>query len=107
MVPARLRSWSWPFEVALVLAAAAAMTLVVRNLVAGAGFDATSPDAAGIGPVWAAAMIALAVGAHVVQRRIGRPRAARTVVSLLAGAAAALVMTPMMAGLHGTNQPLY
>src|SRR3954452_13855962 len=107
MVPARLRSWSWPFEAARALAAAAATTLAVHALVAGIAFRATSPDAAGLGPVWAAAMIALAVGAYVVQRRVGRPRVITTVVSLLAGAAAALVMTPMMAGLHGTSQPLY
>src|SRR3954447_19536811 len=107
MVPARLRSWSWPLEAALALAAAAATTLAVHALVAGIDFRATSPDAAGLGPVWAAAMIALAVGAYVVQRRVGRPRIITTIVSLLAGAAAALVMTPMMAGLHGTSQPLY
>src|SRR3954469_17357453 len=107
MVPARLRSWSWPTEVALVLLAAAATTLVVHALVTASRFDATSPDAAGLGPMWAAAMLALAIGAQVVQRRAGRPRGTRTVVSLLAGAAAAVVMTPMMAGLHGTSQPLY
>src|SRR4051794_10322812 len=100
MVPARLRSWGWPLEAALVLMAAGATTVVVHALVGASGFQATSPDAAGLGPVWAATMVALAVGAQLVQRRSRRPRGARTIVSVLAGAAAALVMTPMMAGLH-------
>ena len=86
------------------LLAAIVTAFGVHALIAAGSFDATSPGAAGLGPAWAAAMIALAVAGYVVQRR---SRHARALTSLLAGAAAGVAMAPMMAGLHGTNQPLY
>src|SRR4051794_18854139 len=99
--------WTHPAgEIAIALVAAVVTTLVVRALVAASDFNARSAVAPGLGPLWSATMVALAVTAIVVQRRV-RPDRSRIVVALLAGVAAGLVMAPLMAGLHGTDQPPY
>src|SRR3954470_7589179 len=90
----------------MALVAAVVTGLVVRALVAATDFDARSTVAPGLGPLWSAAMVARAVTAIVVQRRV-RPDRSRIAVALLAGVAAGLVMAPLMAGLHGTDQPPY
>src|SRR3954469_7688193 len=84
----------------MALVAAVVTALVVRALVAAADFDARSAVAPGLGPLWSAAMLALAVTAIVVQRRV-RPDRSRIAVALLAGVAAGLVMAPLMGGRHG------
>lgn len=102
------RPWrAWPaVEAAIVLAAFAAATVAVIAVVRAANVDARDEVAPGIGPLWSAAMVLLAVGAVLVQRRAARPALSRTAVAVLAGVAGAVAMTPLMAGLHGTNQPL-
>ncbi|HSD80906.1 MAG TPA: hypothetical protein VLB47_09595, partial [Solirubrobacteraceae bacterium] len=94
-------------ELGLALVAAIAATAGAHALVAALGLDATDRLAAGIGPVWAAAMVAVAVAAHVVERRVRRPARARMAVALLAGLAAGLAGAPLMAGLLHTAQPPY
>jgi galactan 5-O-arabinofuranosyltransferase len=96
----------WPTaEAAIALAAAAATAGALHAFIGAVDFEATSPVARGLGPVWAAVMLALAASAQIVQRRATEPGRSRALVAALAGAAAALVVLPMMAGLHGTNQP--
>jgi galactan 5-O-arabinofuranosyltransferase len=102
-----MRILRWTPEPALVLAATAVMVVAIHALVGAIGFDATSPDAKGLGPVWAAAMVAIALAGQLVQRRGLSPGRRRAIVAVLAGIAAGLVTVPMMAGLHGTNQPLF
>jgi galactan 5-O-arabinofuranosyltransferase len=92
-------------ELALALAAAGVTTALVHAIIGAGDFDARSPVARGLGPVWAAAMILVAVGAQLVQHRVTDAGRSRLVVALLAGAAVGIVMAPLMAGLHGTNQP--
>jgi galactan 5-O-arabinofuranosyltransferase len=92
-------------ELAIALAAAAVTTVLVHAVIAAGDFDARSPVARGLGPVWAAAMITIALTAQIVQRRVTDAGRSRLAVALLAGAAIGLVMAPLMAGLHGTNQP--
>src|SRR2546423_12313373 len=50
-------------------------------------------------------MILIVVVAQLGQHRTAEAGRSRLLVALLAGAAVGLVMAPMMAGLHGTNQP--
>jgi galactan 5-O-arabinofuranosyltransferase len=88
-------------ELALALAAAVLTAVVARALIRSFGFDALSPSASNIGAPWAAAMILVAVGAHLVARW------GRFAVAPLAGMAAGLATVPLMAGLNGTDQPPY
>jgi len=89
---------------ALVGAAAAALTLLlVHAIVAASNFDARDDVAPGLGPVWAAAMVALALLGYVAQRRLGERSG--LVVAGLAGVATGLATLPLTAGLHGTPQP--
>ena len=86
--------------------AAAALTILLFHAVIAAGhFNALSPVARGLGPLWAAGMVLIAGAAHVVQHRIADPDRSRLAIALLAGVAVGAVMVPLMAGLHGTNQP--
>ena len=93
-------------EVLLVVVCACLSAFVVHALVLALNIDVTNPldVASGIGPLWAAAMIAIALAGYVVQLRLP-PAQARIVVAVLAGAAVGLVMLPLMTGLHGTAQP--
>jgi galactan 5-O-arabinofuranosyltransferase len=105
-VPVALRA-AWArhaAELVIVLVAAAVTAAVVHAVIAAANFHATSPVAPALGPVWAAAMIAIAAVAHIVQLRAGTARA-HLVVAVLAGVAVGIAMAPLTAGLHGTNQP--
>jgi galactan 5-O-arabinofuranosyltransferase len=103
---ARSRDWTWSAaEIAVILATAAATAAVAHAVIAAANTDARSAVAPAFGPLWAALMILLAVGAHVAQRRSANAVRSRMLVAVLAGAAVGVVMTPLMAGLHGTNQP--
>jgi galactan 5-O-arabinofuranosyltransferase len=97
----------WPAaELALALGAAAATAVLVHLVVATSNLSAPSLVTPGVGPVWAALMILLAVAAHVAQRRSVEVARARFAVALLAGVATALVSAPLTVGLRGTNQPL-
>jgi galactan 5-O-arabinofuranosyltransferase len=92
-------------ELAVALAAAAATTGVMHVVVVAGDFNAPSPVARGLGPLWAALMILVAGAAYAVQRRTRDAARSRLGVALLAGAAVGVAMAPLMAGLHGTNQP--
>jgi galactan 5-O-arabinofuranosyltransferase len=92
-------------ELAILLTAAALTALLVHAVLAAGGFDARSPVARGLGPLWAVAMILVAVAAQLVQHRTADAARSRLLVALLAGVAVGAVMAPLMAGLHGTNQP--
>jgi galactan 5-O-arabinofuranosyltransferase len=92
-------------ELLIVLATAAVTVLVVHAVIAAGGFDARSPVARGLGPLWALAMILVAVAAQLVQHRTADAGRSRLLMALLAGVAVGAVMAPLMAGLHGTNQP--
>lgn len=85
------------------LAAAVVATLLVHLLVWGIDFFPLDSTAAGLGPIWAAVMVALALVGYAAQQRW--PLGSRWVVAVLAGLAAGVVMAPLMAGLHGTPQP--
>lgn len=85
-------------------AAAACATLIVAAIVSASGFSALDPAAGALGPVWAAAMVAIALAGYAVQRRADA-RSARWVLAILAGVAVGVVMLPLWAGLHGTPQP--
>jgi galactan 5-O-arabinofuranosyltransferase len=89
-----------------VVACGCVSAFLVHALVVALNLDVTNPldVAAGVGPLWAAAMIALALAGYLFQRRLA-PVKTRYVVAVLAGAAVGLVMFPLMAGLHGTAQP--
>src|SRR5947207_1194780 len=91
-------------ELAVLLAVAVGAAFAVHALVA-VRFQFTNPAARALGPIWAAAMISLAVAAHLVQRRRLSAARLRLIVSALAGIAVGTAMTPLMAGLHGTDQP--
>jgi galactan 5-O-arabinofuranosyltransferase len=92
-------------ELGLALVSAALTTLIVHAVIAAGNFNALSPVARGLGPVWAAGMVLIAGAAYVVQHRIADADRSRLAVAILAGVAIGGVMTPLMAGLHGTNQP--
>jgi galactan 5-O-arabinofuranosyltransferase len=92
-------------ELVIVLAAAAVTALVIHAVIAAGDFDARSPVARGLGPLWAVAMILVAVAAQLVQHRTADAQRSRLLIALLAGVAVGAVMAPLMAGLHGTNQP--
>lgn len=89
-------------EAAVVFVAAAVGAVVVRAVVSGGGIDAGS---GALGPLWACTLVALALAAWVAQARVADERRARLIVALLAGLGAGIVMLPLMAGLHGTDQP--
>lgn len=91
-------------ELVLVLAVAAGCAAAVHALVV-VHFRFTNPTARALGPIWAAAMVSLAVAAHLVQRRRLSAMRLRLIVSALAGIAVGTSLTPLMAGLHGTDQP--
>jgi galactan 5-O-arabinofuranosyltransferase len=98
-------AWGVPFaEIGIVLLVGTITAVVCERVLRGASFDGRFSVARGVGPVWAAVMVALAVLAHVIQRRTGVVRG-RMLVAVLAGLAAGLVMTPLMAGLNNTLQP--
>jgi galactan 5-O-arabinofuranosyltransferase len=100
------RRRAWPFlEAALVLVAAAIAAPIAHAFVVALHFDARSRTAPGLGPIWAAAMVAIACGAQFVQLRSKSAERARIVVALLAGVAITLVALPLLAGLHGTDLP--
>jgi galactan 5-O-arabinofuranosyltransferase len=90
-----------------VLASAAASAAAVIVLVSVAVPDPGTSTTVALGPLWAAAMVALALLAHLAQRRVADARRARVVIAVLAGAAAGLAILPLLAGLHGTAQPPY
>jgi galactan 5-O-arabinofuranosyltransferase len=94
----------WVAELGVLLAVAIGAAFAVHALVA-VHFDFTNPTARSLGPIWAAAMISLAVAAHLAQRRRLSPARLRLIVSALAGIAVGTALTPLMAGLHGTDQP--
>jgi galactan 5-O-arabinofuranosyltransferase len=97
---------AWPAaEIGVVLLTAIVTAVVLHLAIVNSGFSAVSAAAGGVGLVWAAALIALAVAAHVVQRRATGTARPRMIVAVLAGVAAGLVMAPLMAGLNGTHQP--
>jgi galactan 5-O-arabinofuranosyltransferase len=92
-------------ELTTVLLAALVTGMAVHAVIAASDFDARSAEARGLGPIWAAGMVLIALAAQLVQHRTADARRSRLVVAVLAGAAAGIVMAPLMAGLHGTNQP--
>jgi galactan 5-O-arabinofuranosyltransferase len=103
-----LRASLWPLaELGLVLGGAALSAWLVHVLLVATNFNPLSEVAGGLGPVWAAVMLAIAIAAQIVQRRstvhVAR---ARAIVSGLAGLAAGFVTLPLTAGLTGTDQPL-
>lgn len=100
-------AWRPASDVALLAAAAVATAFLLHAVIAASRFDALSADAGGLGPLWAAVMVAIALAAHAAQRARWNATLSRSAIAVLAGAAAALVMAPLMAGLHGTDQPLY
>ena len=83
-------------EVLLVVAFACLSALVVHAVVVALNLDVTNPldVASGVGPLWAAGMIAIALCGYLAQRRLP-PAQARLVVAVLAGAAIGLVMFPL------------
>jgi galactan 5-O-arabinofuranosyltransferase len=85
-------------EVALVLAGAALGVWFVHIFLAATNFSPLSEVASGLGPLWAALMVAIAVAAQLIRRRM--------IVAPLAGFAAGLATGPLTAGLTGTDQPL-
>jgi galactan 5-O-arabinofuranosyltransferase len=81
---------------------------LVHVFLVASNFNPLSEVASGLGPLWAALMIAIAVGAQLVQR-LSSPAhqlRARMIVAGLAGAATGFVTLPLTAGLRGTSQPL-
>ncbi|MCW2990960.1 MAG: hypothetical protein JWM73_1554, partial [Solirubrobacterales bacterium] len=86
------------------LLAAAAATLLVALVVWGTDFWLFDPTAAGIGWLWSALMVGLALAGYQAQRRLTPERSAWA-VAILAGLATGLVMAPLWAGLHGTPYP--
>ncbi|HEX6457751.1 MAG TPA: arabinofuranosyltransferase [Thermoleophilaceae bacterium] len=103
----RLRAATWPAaELALLLAGAALSAALVHVFLGAVNFQPVSQVARGLGPVWAALMIVVAVVAQLVQHRWGARTWSRAVVGGLAGIAAGLVTMPITAGLRGTSQPL-
>lgn len=93
-------------ELATFLVATAVCVALVHAFVAGVNFQPFIKTARAFGPVWAVGMLALAVAAQLMQRRgSGRP-SSPAVIGGLAGLATGLVTAPLMAGLHGTAQPL-
>jgi galactan 5-O-arabinofuranosyltransferase len=95
-------------ELGLVLAGAALSAWLVHSFLAATNFNPLSEVAPGFGPLWAALMLALALGAQLVQRLTapGHRERARLIVAGLAGTATGLVTAPLTAGLRGTDQPL-
>jgi galactan 5-O-arabinofuranosyltransferase len=92
-------------ELGLVLATAAIVTLAVHGLLVAMRFRAGDLVSPGLGPVWAAAMIAIGAAAVLADRDRRRALRGRLRVAVLAGAAVGLAMAPLMAGLLGTRQP--
>ncbi|MDX6665266.1 MAG: galactan 5-O-arabinofuranosyltransferase, partial [Solirubrobacteraceae bacterium] len=90
-------------ELGIGLATGALAAGLLGVVIHGSNFYALDPTAAGIGPVWAGVMVALALAGYLIQRRA--PANSRLVIAGLAGVAAGLAMAPLMAGLHGTPQP--
>jgi galactan 5-O-arabinofuranosyltransferase len=91
-----------------VLAGVALSAWLVHVFLVASNFNPLSEVASGLGPLWAALMLIIAVGAQLVQRLsvpVHRVRA-RMTVALLAGAATGLATAPLTAGLRGTDQPL-
>src|SRR4051812_30567924 len=91
-------------ELLVALAAAAAGALIVAAVISASDFSALEPVAGGLGPVWAAVMVGIALAGYLVQQRVA-PGAARWWIAVLAGLAVGFVMAPLWAGLHGTPQP--
>jgi galactan 5-O-arabinofuranosyltransferase len=95
-------------ELALVLAGAALGVWLVHVFLTVSHFNPMSEVASGIGPLYAALMLAIAVGAQVIQRLTSAAHQlrARATIGLMAGLATGLVTGPLTAGLRGTDQPL-
>src|SRR5256885_6819720 len=103
----RLRDVSWPTaELGLVLAGAAVSAWLVHLFLVATNFDPLSEVAGGFGPLWAALMLAIAVGAQLIERLGRHPARARMYVALLAGTATGFVTGPLPARLRGPDQPL-
>jgi galactan 5-O-arabinofuranosyltransferase len=105
----RLRAAGAPVaEVGLAVAGAAITVWLVHVFLVATNFNPLSEVATGLGPLWAGAMLIVAVVAQLVERRGGAEHAvrARSTVSLLAGVATGLATAPLTAGLRGTDQPL-
>jgi galactan 5-O-arabinofuranosyltransferase len=104
-----LRMTVWPAaELGLVLAGAALSAWLVHVFLVATNFNPLGEVATGLGPLWAAAMLLIAIAAQVVQRlslpaHVAR---ARIGVAVLAGLTTGLVTMPLTAGLRGTDQPL-
>ncbi len=95
-------------ELGLTLAGAALSAWLVHAFLSATNFNPLGEVAPGLGPLWAALMLAIAVGAQLVQR-LSTPAhrlRARMIVAGLAGTATGLVTAPLAAGLRGTDQPL-
>lgn len=92
-----------PAELGVGLIAAVGTTLLVHAVIWGIDFFVLDSTAAGLGPVWAALMVLIALAGYGVQQRW--PARSRWVIAVLAGVAAGLAMAPLMAGLYGTPQP--
>lgn len=95
-------------EALLVLAGAALGVWIVHLFLTASNFAPLSEVATGFGPLWAAVMLAIAVGAQLIQR-LSAPAhqlRARATVAVLAGLATGFVTAPLTAGLRGTDQPL-
>jgi galactan 5-O-arabinofuranosyltransferase len=95
-------------ELGLVLGGAALSAWLVHVFLVATNFNPLSEVASGLGPLWAALMLAIAVGAQLVQRLSSPARQvrARMIVAALAGLATGFVTGPLTAGLRGTSQPL-
>ncbi|HEY7633393.1 MAG TPA: arabinofuranosyltransferase [Thermoleophilaceae bacterium] len=106
---ARLPDVGWSFaELGLVLAGAAVSAWLVHVFLVATNFNPLGEVASGLGPLWAALMLLIAVSAQLVQRLTGvaHQARARMIVALLAGAATGFITGPITAGLRGTDQPL-
>ena len=84
-------------------AAAAVAVAAVHGVIVAIDFDSREGVAPGLGPVWAALMVGLALLGYVVQRRGGER--APLVIAAAAGVAVGVATLPLTAGLHGTAQP--
>jgi galactan 5-O-arabinofuranosyltransferase len=91
-------------RILLGLAGAAIGAGLVEWFVWGTGYRYYDAAAAGVGWLWSAVLVGLALAGYAAQARLAPERAAWT-IALLAGLATGLVTAPLWAGLHGTEQP--
>lgn len=88
--------------VALPLAGTGLTLLVLQAVAAAGGVSYRSIMVPGFATLWAAAMVATVAAGYLLQRL----RGATVWVGGMAGVAAGLVCFPLLAGLHGTPEPL-